>query len=84
MKWRNIFKLLAASISCPQIIDEFLLKIDKLAGWEAFLRDRATQRKETHCPYPNAVSVLACCRKAGDDRILVPMDHLMLYKSACI
>lgn len=46
MKWRNIFKLLAASILCPQIIDEFLLKIDKLAGWEAFLLDCATQREK--------------------------------------
>lgn len=41
MKWRNIFELLAASISCPQIIDEFLLKIDKPADCKAFLLENA-------------------------------------------
>lgn len=48
MKWWNIFELLAISISCPQIIDEFLLKIDKLAECNAFLLENAAWAVNMH------------------------------------
>lgn len=46
MKWRNVFELLAISISCLQIIDEFLLKIDKLAECNAFLLENCSMDSE--------------------------------------